>query len=80
MEEPFGRLLTAAEVAERLGYMERYVWKLGGEGVLPRVKLPGRKYVRFAERDVERFIAAGFVAASAVSRAAGLVASLPRRF
>jgi excisionase family DNA binding protein len=50
------RLLTAAEVAARLGYTERYVWKLGREGVLPRVKLPGRKYVRFAEADVEHFI------------------------
>ncbi len=50
------RLLTAAEVAERLGFTERYVWRLGREGVLPRIKLPGRKYVRFAEEDVERFI------------------------
>ena len=52
-----GRLLTAAEVAERLGFTERYVWRLGREGVLPRIKLPGRKYVRFAEEDVERFVA-----------------------
>jgi excisionase family DNA binding protein len=52
------RLLTAAEVAQRLGYTERYVWRLGREGVLPRVKVPGRKYVRFCERDVERFVAA----------------------
>ena len=51
-----GRLLTAAQVAERLGYTERYVWRLGREGVLPRIKLPGRKYVRFAERDVDRFV------------------------
>ncbi len=50
------RPLTAAEVAERLGFTERYVWRLGREGVLPRIKLPGRKYVRFAEEDVERFI------------------------
>jgi hypothetical protein len=35
------RLLTAAEVAQRLGFSERYVWKLGREGALPRVKLPG---------------------------------------
>ena len=55
--EDLGRLLTAAEVAERLGYTERYVWKLGREGVLPRIKLPGRKYVRFAESDVEAFVA-----------------------
>ena len=57
VDENIGRLLTAAEVAERLGYTERYVWKLGREGVLPRIKLPGRKYVRFAENDVERFVA-----------------------
>jgi excisionase family DNA binding protein len=53
------RLLTAAQVAERLGYSERYVWKLGREGALPRVKLPGRKYVRFVESDVERFVREG---------------------
>lgn len=53
------RLLTAAEVAERLGYSERYVWRLGREGVLPRIKVPGRTYVRFAEDDIERFIAGG---------------------
>jgi predicted DNA-binding transcriptional regulator AlpA len=51
------RLLTAAEVAQRLGYTERYVWPLGREGVLPRVKVPGRKYVRSCESDVERFAA-----------------------
>jgi excisionase family DNA binding protein len=54
--EDLGRLLTAAEVAQRLGYSERYVWRLGREGVLPRIKLPGRKYVRFAERDGDRFV------------------------
>jgi excisionase family DNA binding protein len=53
------RLLTAAEVGERLGYAERYVWKLGREGVLSRIKVPGRKYVRFAEEDVERFVREG---------------------
>jgi excisionase family DNA binding protein len=40
-------LLTAAEAAQLLAYTERYVWRLGREGVLPRVKPPGRKYVRF---------------------------------
>jgi excisionase family DNA binding protein len=55
--DDIGRLLTAAEVAERLGFTERYVWRLGRDGVLPRIKLPGRKYVRFAESDVERFVA-----------------------
>ena len=69
-----GRLLTAAEVAERLGYTERYVWRLGREGVLPRVKLPGRKYVRFAEEDVERLVD---VARRGTSRPAGRVPSRP---
>jgi excisionase family DNA binding protein len=80
-----GRLLTAAEVAERLGYSERYVWRLGREGVLPRVKLPGRKYVRFCEADVQRLIehsrdtAPPPVRAAAASRSpVGL--RLPRRF
>ncbi len=53
------RLLTAAQVAVRLGFTERYVWKLGREGLLPRVKVPGRKYVRFSEADVERFVREG---------------------
>ncbi len=80
--ETKGRLLTAAEVAERLGYTERYVWKLGREGVLPRVKLPGRKYVRFAEEDVERLVQQGRQASPAVRRGAvvGAPVSLPRRF
>ena len=81
--ETKGRLLTAAEVAERLGYTERYVWKLGREGVLPRVKLPGRKYVRFAEEDVERLVQEGRQASGPSVRRGGVVGSLaplPRRF
>jgi excisionase family DNA binding protein len=75
------RLLTAAEVAERLGFTERYVWRLGREGVLPRIKLPGRKYVRFAEGDVERFIAgARERPASVRSRRPAPVPAAPRRF
>jgi hypothetical protein len=35
------------------------VWRLGREGVLPRIKLEGRKYVRFAEEDVERLVREG---------------------
>jgi excisionase family DNA binding protein len=58
-DQDLGQLMTASEVARRLGYSERYVWKLGREGVLPRVKLPGRKYVRFCEADVERFVREG---------------------
>ena len=76
-----GRLLTAAEVAERLGFTERYVWRLGREGVLPRIKLPGRKYVRFAEEDVERFVAgARERPAPGRSRRPAPVEAAPRRF
>lgn len=63
-----GRLLTAAEIGERLGYTERYVWRLGREGVLPRIKVPGRKDVRFAEEDVERFVREGREPARPVAR------------
>lgn len=50
------RLLTAAEVAERLGTTERYVWSLGRRGILARVVLPGGHLVRFMERDVDAMI------------------------
>ena len=84
MREDNARLLTAAEVAERLGFTERYVWKLGREGVLPRVKLPGRKYVRFAERDVEQFISdsRGFGCRSrrSVTPVTSVTSVTPRRF
>ncbi|MBI5103951.1 MAG: helix-turn-helix domain-containing protein [Solirubrobacterales bacterium] len=75
-----GPLLTAAEVAERLGYTERYVWRLGREGALPRVKVPGRKYVRFCERDVERFMARcrSGVGVSAGTRRPVVIARPPR--
>ena len=76
------RLLTAAEVAERLGYTERYVWKLGRQGVLPRIKLPGRKYVRFAEEGVERLVREARQVPAPVRRRAVVrsPASLPSRF
>ncbi len=80
--ETTGRLLTAGEVAERLGYTERYVWRLGREGVLPRIKVPGRKYVRFAEEDVERFVREGREPGRPVARAVPVSAGrlLPPRF
>ena len=76
------RLLTAAEVAERLGFTERYVWRLGREGVLPRIKLPGRKYVRFAEEDVDNFVAAARRQPGAERRRPtnASAEALPRRF
>jgi len=70
-------------VGERLGYTERYVWRLGRDGVLPRIKLPGRKYVRFAEEDVELFIAGALLPSSSGERqrAKGVPAgTLPHRF
>ncbi len=57
--EPEQRLLTAAEVAERLGTTERYVWSLGRRGILPRIVLPGGRLVRFAQADLDAMIAAG---------------------
>lgn len=78
--ENAGRLLTAAEVAERLGYTERYVWKLGREGVLPRIKLQGRKYVRFAEDDVERLVREGRQQFVPRTRVSAVTPSLPRRY
>ena len=79
--ENAGRSLTAAEVAERLGYTERYVWKLRREGVLPRIKLAGRKYVRFAEDDVERLVREGRQQTVPRNRGASAVTpSLPRRY
>ena len=81
MEEQLEKLLTAAEVAERLGFTERYVWKLGRERALPRVKIPGRKYVRFCEADVERFVREGRRAAEPPARPrAASVLPMPRRF
>lgn len=49
------RLLTAEQVAERLSVSERYVWRLGREGELPRVQVG--KYVRFDPADITAFIA-----------------------
>jgi excisionase family DNA binding protein len=78
--EAKSRLLTAAEVGERLGYAERYVWKLGREGVLPRIKVPGRKYVRFAEEDVERFVRERRQQVVPARRAVSATPPLPHRF
>jgi excisionase family DNA binding protein len=80
METTSDRLLTAAEVAKRLGFTERYVWKLGREGVLPRVKLPGRKYVRFCEADVDRFVREGRRMADLKRPRVRRTAPLPSRF
>lgn len=47
-------LLSAEQVAELLGVSERYVWRLGRDGELPRVNV-GR-YVRFDPADLRAFI------------------------
>jgi excisionase family DNA binding protein len=53
------RLLTAKEVAAILRVTERYVWRLGREGALERIKPPGRKYVLFPESTVRRYLEHG---------------------
>ena len=54
------RLLRRNEVARRLGRSLRCVDKLAREGLLTRVKLPGRtRAVGFREADVCRLIEAG---------------------
>ncbi len=78
--DELGRLLTAAEVAKRLGYTERYVWRLGREGAIPRVKVAGRKYVRFCEADVERFVREGRRLSSAPRRRPAALSAAPPRF
>jgi excisionase family DNA binding protein len=76
--DELGRLLTAAEVAKRLGYTERYVWRLGREGTIPRVKVAGRKYVRFCE--LERFVREGRRLSSAPRRRPAALSAAPPRF
>jgi excisionase family DNA binding protein len=80
-----GRLLTAGEAAELLGVSERYVWRLGREGALPRVKAPGRKYVRFPRAGVLAYRDATFASTTprarvdqATDRAAPFQAARPR--
>jgi excisionase family DNA binding protein len=48
-------LLSAAEVAVRLKVKAPYVYRLGRDGHLPRVVLPG-DVVRFHPDDVDAFI------------------------
>ena len=46
-----------------------------GEGVPPRIKVPGRKYVRFAEEDIQRFVREGRQPASPASHGVGVSAT-----
>lgn len=56
-------LLTIPEVADRLGTSPRFVRRLIAERRIPYTKLG--KHVRIAEADVDAFIAAGRVEATA---------------
>jgi excisionase family DNA binding protein len=56
-------LLTIPDVAERLGTSQRFVRRLISERRIPYTKLG--KHVRIADADVEAFIAAGRVEATA---------------
>jgi hypothetical protein len=64
-------LLTAEEVGRLLGHTERYVWRLGREGALARVKPPGRKYVRFPLSGVLAYRESGYLATTAPGSSAG---------
>jgi hypothetical protein len=51
------RLLTRAEVARRFDRSLRFVDKLAAEGVLERVRMPGRiRACGYRETDVERLL------------------------
>jgi len=53
------RILQRRETAQRFNRTLRYVDRLAQEGILKKVKLPGRKRaVGFREEDVNRLIAA----------------------
>ncbi len=56
-------MLTVPEVAERLGTSDRFVRRLIAERRIPYSKLG--KHVRITDTDVDAFIAAGRVEASA---------------
>ena len=58
-------MLTVPEVAERLGTSQRFVRRLTAERRIPYTKLG--KHVRLVDVDVEAFIAAGRVEATAAS-------------
>ncbi len=69
------RLLTLAEVAERLNTTPRHVRRLVFERRIAYRKL-GR-YVRFHPADVDEYIAANRVEAGANQRASGTAAPIP---
>lgn len=50
------RLLTRAQVAERLGVSERTVDRLADRGELPRQRIVGTRLVRFSEADVRALL------------------------
>lgn len=54
MKEALKRLLSPAEVAERLGLSKPHVYRLATDGKLRSIKF--ERSVRFDPKDVERFI------------------------
>ena len=58
VEKPKTQILTRKQVARRFGRSLRFVDKMAVEGILPRVKLPGRvRACGYREEDVERLMA-----------------------
>ena len=56
--KPKTRILQRKEVARRFNRSLRFVDKLAVEGILPRVKMPGRiRACGYREEDVERLMA-----------------------
>lgn len=54
VDEPARILLTVRETARRLGVHENTVRNWARDGLLPTARLPGSRFHRFDERDVER--------------------------
>ena len=58
VEKPKTQILTRKEVAHRFGRSLRFVDKLAVEGILRRVKMPGRvRACGYREEDIERLMA-----------------------
>jgi excisionase family DNA binding protein len=55
---PVTSLMSAAQVAERLGCSQQSVYRWADIGLLPRKRI-GKRIVRFERDDVERFIERG---------------------
>jgi excisionase family DNA binding protein len=58
VSSPVHDLLTARQVAERLGVSVRTLYRLVERGVLPQAVRYSRKLVRWKSADIDRYIAA----------------------